>query len=129
MHEHLALGRLCHINHLLHNIVGILVLHQHQEGAVGAVIVPTHLYKRQNAQYKELDRKHFLPVLSILLMQKLTSITFHSFYSSTLQLPFCLHFPLSVTCSFSRVEYKDTSPSLWNSLWTSYLYKGAVLYL
>lgn len=43
VHEHLALSGLSHVYHLLHHVVGILILHQHQEGAVGIVTVPTHL--------------------------------------------------------------------------------------
>ena len=35
VHEHLALCRLRHVNHLLYDVVGVLVLHHCVEGTVG----------------------------------------------------------------------------------------------
>lgn len=35
VHESLALGRLTHVQHLLHHIVGVLVLHHDVEGTGG----------------------------------------------------------------------------------------------
>ena len=47
MHDDLALGRLCHVDHPLDNVVGVLVLHHGVQGAVGAVLLAAHLVDEQ----------------------------------------------------------------------------------
>lgn len=48
VHYDLALGRLGHVNHLLHHVVGVLVLHHGVQGAVGPVLLAAHLVDQQS---------------------------------------------------------------------------------
>lgn len=47
VHDDFALGGLGHVDHPLHHVVGVLILHHGVEGAVGAVLLAAHLVNQQ----------------------------------------------------------------------------------
>jgi len=47
VHDDLALRRLRHVDHPLHHVVGVLVLHHGVQGAVRAVLLAAHLVNEQ----------------------------------------------------------------------------------
>lgn len=48
VHEDLALCRLSHIDHLLNDVVSVLVLHEYQQRAVSTIVVAAaHLHTTQ----------------------------------------------------------------------------------
>ena len=50
VHEDLPLTRLRHVNHLLHHVVGVLVLHHRVQGGAGAVRVGgAHLFDQEGS--------------------------------------------------------------------------------
>lgn len=49
VHDDFALSRLCHVNHSLDNVVGVLVLHHGVQGAVGSVFLTAHFIYQQSS--------------------------------------------------------------------------------
>lgn len=48
VHDDFALRWLCHVDHPLYHVVGVLVLHHAIEGAVGPVLLTAHLIDKQS---------------------------------------------------------------------------------
>lgn len=48
VHDDFALPWLCHVDHPLYHVVGVLVLHHAVEGAVGPVLLAAHLVNEQS---------------------------------------------------------------------------------
>lgn len=56
MHNDLALGGLGHVDHLLHHVVGVLVLHHGVQGAVGPVLLAAHfIYQQSSLRTRRVD--------------------------------------------------------------------------